>query len=214
MSPLYVHYFVSLLATGDSPLADMPNASELASLGLPLAPLQGGEDPLTAVAGSAFSSSRGDPCKLTSSGPTHSISAVHPGGSPNPVRPVGFSQGNGFPLITPKLVAKILKRAYVSMAELLPDNLKLAHCSAEAQRSASCSSKAPKKSEVWKGLVAWSVCFSTLVATVSKEHPEKFRELLAYHTTILIKALRFECKGWLCYDKMFSEHIEKGPNFS
>ena len=103
------------------------------------------------------------------------------------------------------------------MAKLLPDNLELARRSAEAQRSASCSSKAPKKrelSEDWKGLVAWSVCFSTFVAIVSKEHPEKFQELLAYHATILIEALRFGCKEWLSYDKMFKEHIEKEPNSS
>ena len=70
------------------------------------------------------------------------------------------------------------------MAELLPDNLELARRSGEPQRAASCSSKVPKKRELmedWKGLVAWSVSFSTFVATICKEHPEKFRELLAYH---------------------------------
>ena len=60
--------------------------------------------------------------------------------------------------------------------------------------------------------MAWSVSFSTFVAIISKEHPEKFRELLAYHATILIEALRFGCKGWLSYDKLFREHIEKEPN--
>ena len=52
------------------------------------------------------------------------------------------------------------------MADLLPDSLDLAHRAAEGQRSASCSSKAPKKRELiedWKGQIAWSVCFSTYV---------------------------------------------------
>ena len=82
------------------------------------------------------------------------------------------------------------------MAELLPDNLELARRAAEAQRSASCSSKAPKKRELtedWKGLVAWSVSFSTYVAIIAKEHPEKFQQLLAY-AIILIEALCFGCK--------------------
>ena len=103
------------------------------------------------------------------------------------------------------------------MAELLPDNLELARLLGEPQRVASCSSKAPKKRELtedWKGLVAWFVSFSTFVPIISKEHPEKFRELLAYHTTILIEALCFGCKGWLSYDKLFREHIEKELNTS
>ena len=77
------------------------------------------------------------------------------------------------------------------MAKLLPDNLELARRSGEAQRAASCSSKAPKKRELtedWKGLVAWSVSFSTFVAIVSKEHPEKLRKLLGYQATILIES--------------------------
>ena len=132
--------------------------------------------------------------------------------SSNPTQTTGFSLGHGFPLIPPKLVTKILRWEYVS---ILPDNLELASRAAEAQSSASCSSKAPKKrelSEDWKGLVAWSVCFSTYAAIIAKEHPEKFQQLLAYHATILIEALRFGCKGWLSYDKVFREHIEKEPD--
>ena len=209
-----------LLTAGASPLGDMPDAAELASLRLPLAP-GGGEDPLTAVAGSASSATGGVPCKVVSAGDTHSIPATdRSGGSSNSAstgQSAGFSLGHGFPLIPQKLVSKILKWEYVSMAELLPDNLELARRSGEPQRAASCSSKAPKKRELtedWKGLVAWSVSFSTFVAIISKEHPEKFSELLAYHATILIEALRFGCKGWLSYDKLFREHVEKEPHTS
>ena len=84
------------------------------------------------------------------------------------------------------------------MAELLPDNLELARRAAEAQRSASCSSKAPKKRELtedWKGLVAWSVSFSTYVTIIAYEHLEKFQQLLAYHATILIEALALGARG-------------------
>ena len=56
--------------------------------------------------------------------------------------------------------------------------------------------------------------FSTFVAIVEKECHEKFRELLAYQATILTEALRFGCKGWLCYNKLFREHVEKEPNTS
>ena len=51
--------------------------------------------------------------------------------------------------------------------------------------------------------MAWSISFSTFVAIIAKEHTEKFRELLAYQATILIEAIRFGCKGWLSYGKLF-----------
>ena len=47
---------------------------------------------------------------------------------------------------------------------------------------------------------------NAFVAIVTKRHPSKL-ELLAYHATILTEAL--SCKGWLSYDKMFHQHIEK-----
>ena len=194
----------------------MPNPSQLASLQLPLIP--GGEDPLTTIAGSTSSASGSDPCKVVSSGATKStLAGTQPGVSSNSTQAQSteFSLGHGFPLIPQKLVAKILKWEFVSMAELLPDNLELARRSGEAQKA--CSSKAPKKRELtedWKGLVAWSVSFSTFTAIISREHPEKFQELLAYHATILIEALRFGCKGWLSYDKLFREHVEKDPSTS
>ena len=76
----------------------------------------------------------------------------------------------------------------------------------------------PKKQELTedlKGLAAWSVCFSTYIVIISKEHPEKFQELLAYHATIMIEALCFGCKGWLAYERMmFRERIEKEPSSS
>ena len=60
--------------------------------------------------------------------------------------------------------------------------------------------------------MSWSVCFNTFAAIVAKKHPEKFQELLAYHSTILVEALRFGCKGWMSYDRMFREHVEKEPS--
>ena len=104
------------------------------------------------------------------------------------------------------------------MADLLPDNLELSRRSqSEVQRNLTCISKSPKKQELsedWKGLLAWSVSFSTFIAVVTSKYPGKAQELLAYHTTLLIEALRFGCKGWLSYDRMFREHVEKEPHSS
>ena len=201
---------------GTSPLGELPHASEVASLGLPITPSSSvsREDPLLAPGASTAPASATaglgkDPCSVVYSGRSKSTESVVSSIS-------GFSLGHGFPLIPAKLVTKILKWEYVRMADLLPDNLELARRSqTEVQRSASCSAKSPKKQELsedWKGLVAWSVSFSTFIAVIASKHPEKSQELLAYHATVLIEALRFGCKGWLSYDKMFRENMEKEPH--
>ena len=202
-----------LLTSGSSPLGELPLPSEIAALGLQSAvsSAPSSEEPIvsTAVSGTESSSSGHDPCSVIYSGQKK---------SPSEAVPSGFSLGHGFPLIPGKLVAKIENWEYVSMADLLPDNLELARRSqSEIQQFLSCSAKAPKKRELtedWKGLVAWSVSFSTFIAIVARKHPGKFQELLAYHATVLIEALRFGCRGWLSYDKMFREHIEKEPQSS
>ena len=85
--------------------------------------------------------------------------------------------------------------------------------------SSCATAKSTKKRELcedWKGLIAWSACFNTFAAIMARKHPAKSRELLAYHSTILVEALRFGCRGWMSYDRMFREHIEKeqGSNWS
>lgn len=45
-----------------------------------------------------------------------------------------------------------------------------------------------------------------------KTYRSKFKELLAYHATIVIEALHFNGGGWLPYDKMFREHVAKHPD--
>jgi hypothetical protein len=127
----------------------------------------------------------------------------------------GFSLGHGFPLIPAKVVNRIQKWEFINMSELLPDNLELARCSLESRVATSCATKSPKKrelSEDWKGLIAWSVCFNTFAAIMAKKYPAKGQELLSYHSIVLVEAIRFGCKGWLSYDRMFREHVEKEPS--
>ena len=204
-----ISLFLSCLA-GASPLGEMPSAGDVASLGLAAAGGSTGEDPLAGGHGTDLSSSLisrvplPESVKLSASASTDSVSGQ------------GFSLGHGFPLIPVKVVNKIQKWEFINMSELLPDNLELARRSAESRGVPSCATlKSPKKrelSEDWKGLIAWSVCFNTFAAIVAKKYPAKGQELLAYHSTILMEALRFGCKGWLSYDRMFRERVEKEPS--
>ena len=192
-------YFPSVLyyPAGASLLGEMPSAGELASLGL--AALNAGEDPLASSAAGEIR-----PIPIPTSSGTPALSGESSASSSGSVSGQGFSFGNIFPLILAKVVNKIQKWEFIYISEFLPDNLKLARRLAESRGTSSCATlKSPKKrelSEDWKGLVAWSVCFNKFAAIVAKKHPEKGQELLAYHFTILVEALRFGCKGWMSYD--------------
>ena len=56
-----------------------------------------------------------------------------------------------------------------------------------------------------------SVSLSIYISIISKERPENFQERLGFNATVLTEALQLGCKGWLSYNKMFREHIEKQP---
>ena len=196
---------------GASPLGEMPSVSEVAALGI--ASASAGEDPLLSVETSRESRTiSGLPDALSASGP---LAGKHPAPASGMASSQGFSLGHGFPLIPAKMVIKLQRWEFVNMSELLPDNLELVRHSVDSRGATSCATvKSPKKrelSEDWRGLIAWSVCFNTFAAIIAKKYPTKSQELLAYHSTILVEALRFGCKGWLSYDRMFREHVEKEP---
>ena len=127
----------------------------------------------------------------------------------------GFSLGHGFPLIPPKLVAKIEQFEFFNMAELLPDNVELSRKTEAVSTPSTCLPKVPKKRELshdYKGLLAWVICFSTYAAIAVRKRPEMTQQLLAYQATIVREALRFDCKGWIGYDNMFRQQVAKSQD--
>ena len=96
--------------------------SEVASLELSVAlAATPSEDPLVPAGVTSVAGSAKDACSLVaSSEASQSSKSVETAGSSS-----NFSLGHKFPLIPPKLVAKI---KFVSMSELLPDNLELSQC--------------------------------------------------------------------------------------
>ena len=187
---------ILLSRSGTTPVGVMPSPSELGSLSLSVA--------------------QAESLPATTAAPTQAFSV--PGTSIDPgVEASSFSLGQGFPLIPAKLVDKVQSWKYISMSELLPDNLELARRASEStsnSTSSSCSRSARRRElgHDLNGLLAWSVCFTTYSAIVGQKHPKKMKELLAYQATVIIEALRFNGRGWLPYDKMFREHIAKHPD--
>ena len=193
----------SSAGTGASPLGAMPSSLELSSLGLQVS--HSTESPLVAASSGAAPSGLGSGTTPSGATSANELDKYQP-----------FSLGQGFPLIPAKLVQKIQCWQYISMAELLPDNLELARRSFESPNNTmSCSSRSVRRRELshdQNGLLAWSVCFSTFAAILGQKYPGKLKELLAYQATVIIEASRFNGRGWLPYDKMFRENVAKHPD--
>ena len=99
------------LSIGTSALGEMPSASEVASLGLAVAGTPG-EDPLS----SSVLATESEPTGHGTPSPSVDAPTLPGGGSS---AAPAFSLGHGFPLIPAKLVAKIQRREYVNLSELL-----------------------------------------------------------------------------------------------
>ena len=67
--------------------------------------------------------------------------------TPSPQRQ-GFSLGHGFPLIPPKMVAKIEQFEFFNMAELLPDNIELSRKTEAVSTPSTCLPKVSRKREL------------------------------------------------------------------
>ena len=74
--------------------------------------------------------------------------------------------------------------------------------------------KGTEEARTYRGLEGPHGLVSVLFHLHCNRCKEASWELLVYHATVLIEALRFGCRGWLSYDKMFREHIKKEPQSS
>lgn len=97
------------------------------------------------------------------------------------------------------------------MAELLRDNLEASR-HGELQEPTSSASESKRSRREVPDLLSWVQCFSTYLAVVATQHPERVKQLLAYQTLIVCEGRHCGGKGWLAYDSMFRQqaagHLE------
>ena len=116
-----------------------------------------------------------------------------------------FTLGEGLPVLTAKVVAKILRGEYVKMAELLQDNIALDSklTTAHSDGLSAGHLKSSKKRELTEdvhGLLSWIECFNIYSSVLVTKYPSLAKALTAYATMMVKEARRFGFRGWLQYD--------------
>ena len=130
------------------------------------------------------------------------------GGSAVPTAP--FFMSDCLPPVPAKLVAKIVKRDNVDMAELLRDNIEAERWRTDHPSSSSASSHANRR-EV-PDILSWLQCFGVYASVVPSHKPEKFRQLMAYQTHMIRVAQQCGGTGWQGYDTMFRQLAATVPS--
>ena len=134
---------------------------------------------------------------------THTLKADSNVGDGSP-----FILSKALPVVTPKLVKRIIKGEYVDMAELLNDNME-----AEWRRALMESEISPYVSQHRPGcrkvpdILSWLHRFSLYAAVVCCSHPTKAKQLWAYQAMMINEARRCGGRGWLLYDAAFCQQI-------
>ena len=98
------------------------------------------------------------------------------------------------------IVKKILRLEYVDMAELKP-NAWLLH----SEESDNLSTLFRKKKEPVTDILVWVQCFSAMVAIVAQQYPAATLHLMAYQSTIVKCAKRYDGLGWVAYDMQYRQ---------
>ena len=111
-----------------------------------------------------------------------------------------FILSEALPVVSAKLVRRILRGEYIDMAELLKDNME-----AERRRLSAVGGPHFNRREV-PDILSWLQCFNLYMAVVVSVHPEKTRELLAYQALIVSEARRGG-RGWRLYDVAFRQQV-------
>ena len=111
--------------------------------------------------------------------------------------------------VPPKLVAKIQALEFVSMRDLLPDNIALAERLEALPRS---SSAQPHPQREIDSITSWASAFLMYIAVINEAMPQKTRGLLAYMRSILGEARRNECFSWKTYDTIFRKNAAADPS--
>ena len=107
--------------------------------------------------------------------------------------------GASSPPVPWKLAQRIWSLKYVGMEELLPARLGVEPSLVETL-SNSLHNKPSKKIE---SIEQWTCCFNTYIAVMSKKHPERVCDLLAYSSLIVNASRSYEGSPWLNYDIHF-----------
>lgn len=106
--------------------------------------------------------------------------------------------GAGLAPVPSKLVQRIQRGDFIEMSELLPERLAVDPTSGD-----SAGSKSKKK--LVTSILEWVQCFGLYTAIISKNHPERVPDLLAYQSLIIDAHREYKGDYWSGYDRRFRQ---------
>ena len=106
--------------------------------------------------------------------------------------------------IPENICTKIINLEYVDMAELKPTNW-LLH-SDEAEKA---SFPFKKRKEPVTDILVWVQCYSAMASILAERYPAKIPHLMAYQSTIVKCAKRYQGLAWVAYDMEFRRKAAK-----
>ena len=118
-----------------------------------------------------------------------------------------FILSEALPVVPPGIVKRILKGAFVDMAELLKDNLEMERRRSLVENGAMPPFQARHSRREIPDVLSWLHCFTLYAAVVCSKYPNKVKGLLAYQAFIISEARRGG-RGWLMYDGAFRQQIQ------
>ena len=110
----------------------------------------------------------------------------------------GIYLGEGVPPVPEKLAAKIRKREFVEMGELLPE-----FWSPRTDESDSGRDAKQRRSRKVTNIFTWLQCYAAYVSVRAPPAPHLIPELMAYMATIVRVSKDFAGLAWVRYDAAF-----------
>ena len=109
--------------------------------------------------------------------------------------------------IPENICTKIINLEYVDMVELKPSNWLL-----HSDETDKTSFPFKKRKEPVTDILVWVQCYSAMASILAERYPAKIPHLMAYQSTIVKCAKRYQGLAWVAYDMEFRRKAAKSKS--